>query len=312
MENKKVELFLDSGAFSAWTQKTEINIQEYISFIKKHKELIDIYANLDAIPVKSANNTSINAGSVDSAEATLKNQRIMEEAGLSPIPVFHFGEPEEYLEFYVEKYDYIAIGGIAKIRPLQLYSWLDELFANYICDSKGMPKVKVHGFAVTSLRLMTRYPWYSVDSTSWVVTGRMGSIFVPRRSNKKWVYDENSWKVSVSTQSPNKKEAGQHFDTMTPIEQKLVLDYLHDKGYELGKSEFKVVNQSYELAENERFVGKKPAKKDEMRKVEVLLEEGVANKYQHRDEINIIYFLDLEASLPDYPWAFKKKSHSLF
>ena len=48
-KNKKVELFLDSGAFSAWSQKIEINIQDYISFIKEHEDVIDIYANLDEL-----------------------------------------------------------------------------------------------------------------------------------------------------------------------------------------------------------------------------------------------------------------------
>ena len=41
-ENKKIELFLDSGAFSAWTQKVEINIQDYIEFIKEHEKLLDL------------------------------------------------------------------------------------------------------------------------------------------------------------------------------------------------------------------------------------------------------------------------------
>ena len=38
---------------------------------------------------------------------------------------------------------------------------------------------------------------------------------------------------------------------------------------------------------------------------EVIIEKGVSNVYQLRDEMNIIYFLDLEASMPKWPWAFK-------
>ena len=49
MKNNKVELFLDSGAFSAFTQKVTIDIQEYIAFIKEHEDIIDVYANLDVI-----------------------------------------------------------------------------------------------------------------------------------------------------------------------------------------------------------------------------------------------------------------------
>ena len=76
----KVDLFLDSGAFSAMTQGVKIDIYEYIDFIKEHEDVLEVYANLDVI---------------GSAEGTWKNQMIMEEAGLKPLPVFHYGEDEK-------------------------------------------------------------------------------------------------------------------------------------------------------------------------------------------------------------------------
>ena len=79
----KVHLFLDSGAFSAYTLGIEINIYEYIEFIKQHKNIIDMYANLDVIATGNTLNDKKYA-----AEKTLQNQKIMEEAGLSPLPVF--------------------------------------------------------------------------------------------------------------------------------------------------------------------------------------------------------------------------------
>lgn len=160
----KVELFLDSGAFSAWSKGASIDIQEYIEFIKQHEDVIEVYANLDVI---------------GDAKATWKNQRIMERAGLHPLPIFHFGSPEHFLEKYVSAYNYIGLGGTVGIAAGGIDSYLDRIFSKYICDAKGVPKVKVHGFGLTSLRLMLRYPWYSVDSTSWVVAGRMGSIYMP-------------------------------------------------------------------------------------------------------------------------------------
>ena len=291
-KNKKVELFLDSGAFSAWTQKTEINIQDYIKFIKENKEVIDVYANLDVI---------------GSAEGTWKNQKIMEEAGLNPIPCYHYGEDIKWLKRYINKYEYIALGGMVKAGTGMLIKWLDPLFCQYLTDSTGKPIRKIHGFGLTSLPLMLRYPWYSVDSTSWVVTGRMGSIYIPRYKLGKWIYDEQSWKIAVSNRSPNKKEAGQHIDTLSPMQRDILLQYIHDKGYILGKSKFKKVSQSYVLAENERWAEKKPADKSKEREVEIIIEEGVCNKYQLRDEMNIIYFMDLEKSMPEWPWAFKIK-----
>ena len=215
--NNKVDLFLDSGAFSAWTQGIEINIQDYINFIKEHKDYINVYANLDVI---------------GDPEATWKNQLIMEEAGLDPLPVFHKNEPVKYLLKYLENYDYIALGGM--VGAPDLLPWLDTMFSNYLTNPDGMPKVKVHGFGLTSLRLLLRYPWWSVDSTSWVVTGRLGSIYIPRYRSGRWIYDENSWKVAVSSRSPNLKEAGKHIDTFSPRQKQIFLDYIHDKGYKLG------------------------------------------------------------------------------
>lgn len=291
-ETKKVELFLDSGAFSAMTQGVTIDIQEYIQFIKENEDVIEVYANLDVI---------------GSAELTYKNQRIMEQAGLKPLPVFHYGEDVKWLKKYLAQgYEYIALGGMVKT-PHLIY-WLDDLWHNYLTDAKGMPIIKVHGFGLTGLSLMMRYPWYSVDSTSWVVTGRLGSIYVPRYRAGQWIYDENSWKISVSNKSPDATEAGKHIDTMTPMERKLVLQYLEEKGYKLGKSSFRMESQDYVLQGNEKWGEKKPKDKKAMRQVETIIEDGVCNRYQLRDEVNIIYFLDLEKSLPEYPWALEKKT----
>lgn len=291
--NKKVELFLDSGAFSAWSQGKEIDINEYIKFIKENESVIEVYANLDVI---------------GDACLTWDNQRTMEKAGLHPLPVFHYGEDIQWLKRILSKnYEYISLGGMVPISTENLITWLDDLFSKYLTDKNGIPIVKVHGFGLTSLRLMLRYPWFSVDSTSWVVTGRMGSIYIPKYRCGEWIYDEDSWKIAVSNRSPNTKEAGQHIETMKPGEKKILLDYITSKGYKLGKSEFKKVNQSHELAENEKWAEKKPTDKNAKRELEIMIEEGVSNKYQLRDEMNIIYFLDLEKNMPKWPWAFKKK-----
>ena len=43
----KHKIFVDSGAFSAYQNKTTVNIQDYISFVKNHLHEIETYANLD-------------------------------------------------------------------------------------------------------------------------------------------------------------------------------------------------------------------------------------------------------------------------
>ena len=298
----KINLFLDSGAFSAWTQGVNIDIQDYIAFIKEHQDVIEVYANLDII---SRGNSTMDKK--QAAEKTLENQRIMEEAGLSPLPVFHVGEVFSYLQYYIDNYDYVALGGMVGKQKSTLIPWLDDCFGQFICDKKGNPKVKVHGFGLTSLSLMLRYPWYSVDSTSWVTTSRVGSIYVPRFRNGKWIYDENPWTITVSSRSPSSKEAGKHINTLSPKQKEIVLKYIHEKGYKLGKSRFENVSQSHELAENECWAEKKPKNKSASRLLEIIEEPGISNRYQLRDEINIIYFQDLEKTMPEWPWPFKQK-----
>ncbi len=289
MENK-IDLFLDSGAFSAWSQGIEVNIHDYIAFVKEHEDILTVYANLDVI---------------GSAEGTFQNQKIMEAAGLNPLPVFHVGEPWDYLQRYIDNYDYVALGGMVGRPKPTLVPWLNQCFSKYICDDAGYPKAKIHGFGLTSLSLMLQYPWYSVDSTSWIMTSRMGSIYVPRYRNGEWIYDENSWKISVSSRSPGKSDDPDHIDNLAPRLRKTILDYVHMKGYTLGSSSFKITPPGYELQEGELWAEKKPKDKTASRRVEIIEEEGICNKYQLRDEMNIRYFMDLEQSMPEWPWAFK-------
>lgn len=287
---RSVDLFLDSGAYSAMTQGVNINLQDYIDFVKKHLDYISVYANLDVI---------------GDAEASEKNLREMMRQGLTPLPVYHVSDCRpDMLRAMVREFEYIAIGGMVATGAYSTSGKiLDELFSTILCDDHGMPKCKVHGFGVTKLSWLIRYPWYSVDSTSWVVTGRTGAVYVPRFRSGSWVYMENPWKVAVSTRSPSKKEAGQHIDTFSASERQVINQYFECKGYRLGSSEFRLESKNYTLQEGERWNGE--ALVDGHREVEKIIEPGLCNDYMLRDELNIIYFLDLEKSLPEWPWSFK-------
>jgi len=169
-----MRIFLDSGAFTAWSRGKVINIDDYISFIYKYKDTIDVYANLDVI---------------GSPEKTWENQMIMEKAGLLPLPVFHTPfEDVKWLQRYIEQgYDYIALGGMAggTISKTRIIKHLNSVFPNLLCDQEGLPKVKVHGFGMTALQLVYKYPWYSVDSASWQLRGSAyGLVDVPRTPGK--------------------------------------------------------------------------------------------------------------------------------
>lgn len=144
----------------------------YIDFLVENKDNIDVYSNLDVI-----NNPVL----------TYKNQRLLEDAGLSPIPVYHLGTDVKWLKRYIDRYEYIALGGLIPNPTKVLIPILDEMFKKYLTDDKGFPRVKLHGFACTSMPLMLRYPWYSVDSTTCRKLAIYGSIVIPEFSREKLV-----------------------------------------------------------------------------------------------------------------------------
>lgn len=291
MKKNGLNIFLDSGAFSAWSKGVKIDIMDYIKFIKENKKYISVYSVLD---------------SIGDAKSTLRNQRIMERNGLKPLPCFHYGEDVSYLKMYLKKYNYISLGGMVPVSSKDLVVWLDRIFSKHICGPDGMPKVKVHGFGMSSLRLMKRYPWYSVDSTSWVLASRFGVVFVPKKKEGKYDYMVDPYKVSISNRKPI--EGSVHIDSFSSSKKREILRYCKKKGFALGKSKFKKVREDYKLKEKERWHGKA---KNGKREVEVVLEEGLSNAYTHRDRLNIAYFVDLEGKLPKWPWPFKVRHNSL-
>lgn len=295
--NNLIKLFLDSGAYSAYSQGITIDIQEYIQFIKKYEDKLEVYANLDVI---------------GDAAATFKNQVTMERAGLKPLPCFHYGDDFSWLKKYLSRgHEYMALGGMVPISNADLLPWLDELWSNHLTDAEGLPIIKIHGFGMTSFQLMLRYPWFSVDSTSWIITGRNGSVYVPAYRDGKYVYSEAPYKVNVSNRSPDAGIEPDHIESMPKHVRKVCEQYIIGKGYCLGKSEFVMVASSHELTANERWTEKKAIReKKGQTLIERILERGLSNDYRKRDEMNIIYFADLEASMQPYPWAFKlKKKH---
>lgn len=297
-------LFLDSGAFSAYTKKKTIDVQGYISFIKRHKRKIAHYAVLDVIgdPI-----------------ATLENQVIMEQAGLNPVPCFHFGEPWSFLREYVRNYNYIALGGLAQRRnSTELYPFLDHAFS-LICDEHGMPQCKTHGFSITSVTVMTRYPWYSVDSVSWLIMSRMGLIYVPYKlPNGSWDYLEKQKgkkvrKIGVSDLKATVAVEDQHIQNVSQQWRNEVVEWVESHGEAMGLSKIKSVSIDYELEDNEQWlispdqVTKErnclyDGKKNKPCKVQVTLEKGVTTDFASRDRLNARFFMEVQNHFPKYPW----------
>lgn len=154
-------IFLDSGAFSAFRSDAYIDLDGYIAFLRDAAGAYDAYAGLDVI---------------GDPKATYQNQRRMESHGLTPVPTFHVGEKFKWLERYLSRNQYVALGGMVPYSgTLTLHYWLErcwEVIERY-------DDVRIHGFGLTDLTLARRYPWYSIDSTTASRAGRSGVLVTP-------------------------------------------------------------------------------------------------------------------------------------
>lgn len=285
------KLFLDSGAFSAYENNTPIDIQKYIDFIKEHEKEVEVYANLD---------------SIGSAEETWKNQRTMEAAGLNPLPVYHLNEDPKYLCMCME-YPYFAVGGLASAKGKSLQPFLETVFEK-ICTKKSdyYPTHKVHGFGIATPQIISMFPWYSVDSSSWVQYGRYGIILIPKIKYGRIRYDLAPYTIAISSRSKAVKDI-KHFKNLAPMEQNWIRDYCKQKGFSIGRTLYKIATPGYVLKDNEKWFDKEV--KD---RVEVVIEKGLCCDGDMRDALNLMYFLDLEKNQPKWPWRWMSKEPSLF
>lgn len=221
MRNNKAKIFLDSGAFSAWTLGAKLSVEDYCDYIIR---------NLDLIRVEDGNIMVSVLDGIGDPLKTWGNQLRMEELlkphGLRPLPCFHIGEDERYLQYYVANYDYITLGGMVGSSAEQLMKWLDRIYERFINDESGRPRVKVHGFGITTISIMEAYPWYSCDSSSWIQAAAFGSIIMPGISRK-----SPALALKVSEKSPSRHIAGQHVSTLTPDECQLIYDKLAKQGF---------------------------------------------------------------------------------
>lgn len=217
--------FLDSGAFSAWSKGTVIDIDEYCEFIRANIEHLDVYASLDVIP-GTPGHIATPQEKDKAAGQSWENYLYMRAQGLFPLPVYHYGEDSKWLRNILDYgCDYVAIGGLVGVPGGRRRQWLDRVFTG-LTKADGKPIVKTHGFGMTSIPLIFRYPWYSVDSMSWLMVGAVGNIYLPQTKGDEFLFDRTPNVISVSENSPQTKVDGKHFNTLGPTSRELVHKWL--------------------------------------------------------------------------------------
>lgn len=164
---KEMSIFLDCGAYTAWSQNTTINLQQYIEFIKHNEEYLTAYSALD---------------DKNSVENTKANLKAMEDAGLKPVPVYHMTMKDwDYLEELCKTHDYVALGAIAGEGGDR-----GELERNLrrAVDIATKYKTRFHAYGVTIYDILAKTAIYSCDLTSWLVGGKNGQLLLPDHSKR--------------------------------------------------------------------------------------------------------------------------------
>lgn len=260
----RAELWMDSGAFTAWTRKEQIDLDEYIQYCLDRIDIITYVVNLDVIPGEFGQKNLPPEEIERSAGLGYQNYRYMLSRGIPKeklIHVFHQGENFKWLKQMVGEIPYIGLSPANDRTTPEKIMWLDQCMP-HVTDKDGYPIVKFHGFAVTAPRLMFRYPWYSADSTTWQMMASNGHIMVPRKTNGQYDYTRPWHIITVSLESSRVKEAGQHYNNLPREEQKVIVDYIESKGFAL---------------------------------------EELQTNYLKRSEINVIYFKDLSKNMIQWP-----------
>lgn len=247
MRSERAHIFLDSGAFSAYTLGVTLSVRDYCEYIQRNRDIIRIEDGCLMASVLDG---------IGDPLQTWRNQYEMELRGVKPLPCFHSGEDEKFLEHYIANYDYITLGGMVGASTKQLCIWLDRIWDKYLCDGSGRPRLRVHGFGITAVPIMERYPWFSCDSSSWIQSAAFGTIVSPEHGP-----------LSVSEKSPSRHDMNQHVTTLSPIEQDYVLQMLEKQGFTYERLSsvyesraaynlwaFGVINSMINAAHSDRFL----------------------------------------------------------
>jgi hypothetical protein len=176
-------------------KKHLVNIDKYLEHLNKYKDIIWRGVNLDVIPGEQGS-VPTEEQIIEAAEQGWKNYKYLKERGWDTIHVYHQGEPIWVLNRMLDECDYIGVSPCNDSSEKAKMEWLDISFRHIMnYDYSKNPRIqkgqiiKTHGFAVTSKRLVERYPWYTVDSSSYSLTAAMGNILT--RYGRIYVSDQN-------------------------------------------------------------------------------------------------------------------------
>ncbi len=180
------KIFVDSGAYSAHTKGRELDVDEYIQYVNSNKGSYQAIAQVDTIPGEFGK-PKTRQQLKEAPELSWQNYLYMRPKVIDVdclLPIFHQGEDFKHLQRILDWTDengrhipYIGISPSNDVATKHKDPWFSMCFK--LIKQSSNPHVKTHAFGMTSLPLLEKYPFYSADSTAWIMTSANGSIFTP-------------------------------------------------------------------------------------------------------------------------------------
>lgn len=190
-------------------------LDRYVAYAKLHRRKLEYYVTLDAM---------------FDAPRTWAATQELESRGLKPMPVYHYGEDISWLKKYMDHYEYIGIGGIARgVGVARRMKFLKQVFA--LTHPNGHSDWKLHGFGITSTDFMREMPWYSVDSYSPLALANNGKLQMPAlRHRRGQTYFDFTKAGPIIYVSKRLGDRGNAFQKLPPGYQQAFEKYLNGMG----------------------------------------------------------------------------------
>jgi hypothetical protein len=199
-----VVYLIDSGAFTffethiklakkepaKWWDLMERYVEDYVAFLNKHKKRIFACAEMDVDHVLSYDEIWTGAGmwaeSLRRWWDSRKGNRLDGSEGFTPPPIAYWRERimtagipvlvswhaiREWRGWLDQcsQYRYLALPGGEEVSENRWFPYVNEARKN---------GVLIHGFAGTKPDVIRRLPFYTVDSTSWLMGSKFGTTAI--------------------------------------------------------------------------------------------------------------------------------------
>jgi len=220
------ELMYDSGAFTAWSQGKEVELDH---LIRVYDEMLEKYEtgaqavwliSLDKIP-GSKGRTATEAEILEAVRISDENFAVLERRyGERVLPVFHQNESDDRLHEVAAMAPYICVSPRNDLHEASRRRWSQEVH-------RKIPGKNTHGLAATGFAMMSQVPWGSVDSATWVLLAANGQVF----------RDLKLRTVQISDQSGTLKDFDQHFRNLSPAHQECIRAFVEARGFTVEKLE---------------------------------------------------------------------------